>query len=81
MTRKEENRRISPLAPTARGCGKLEEYVAKMRNFDLEAIEAKSRFGYMSDVTGVSFSKQERGATGLNNIDDAMASLEDMLTN
>ena len=67
---------VFPLSPTARGDTKLKEYFAKVRNIELEVLEAQSGFGEISDVNVVSLPKQQ-SKIRMDSIENDMSDLED----
>ena len=59
MTRSGWNRLVCPLAPTARGYTKLEEYFAKMGNSDLDVLSTRADFSDISDAIRVPTRKKK----------------------
>ena len=60
MVRNKGNRWVFPLAPTARGCAKLEEYFGEVGNCDLEVSATQADFEAIAEVAQVAVSRQDR---------------------
>ena len=71
------NRWVFPLSPTARGYTKLEEYSARMRNYDLEVLAVQSGFGGISEVGKAPAPKQESGKNSMRIVESDVANLKD----